>query len=193
MAQQFLVACMQARWSCCKVWSLCMHGGKGDWLGLPVGPKFRDINLEFLSTFRIDFCRHSKPHNSPTRFQVDFQCGCCLHPQPDVAFHFSPRFYTVKPHVICNTLQGGLWQKEVRWPGIALQRGASFLILFLFENEEVKVSGRLCVHQAVWSQHATRLLLSSSSPWHCDKWPCGDGDKTALGLYSNRKCKSLLI
>uniref|UniRef100_A0A8I6AH52 Galectin n=1 Tax=Rattus norvegicus TaxID=10116 RepID=A0A8I6AH52_RAT len=74
------------------------------------------------------------------RFQVDFQCGCCLHPRPDVAFHFSPRFYTVKPHVICNTLQGGLWQKEVRWPGIALQKGASFLILFLFDNEEVKVS-----------------------------------------------------
>lgn len=74
------------------------------------------------------------------RFQVDFQCGCCLHPRPDVAFHFNPRFYTVKPHVICNTLQGGLWQREVRWPGIALQKGASFLILFLFDNEEVKVS-----------------------------------------------------
>ncbi|NP_001357615.1 galectin-12 isoform 2 [Mus musculus] len=74
------------------------------------------------------------------RFQVDFQCGCCLHPQPDVAFRFSPRFYTVKPHVICNTHQGGLWQKEIRWPGVALQRGDSFLILFLFENEEVKVS-----------------------------------------------------
>ncbi|KAL6083560.1 hypothetical protein STEG23_000633 [Scotinomys teguina] len=81
-----------------------------------------------------------KPHNTPTRFQVDFQCGCCLHPRPDVAFHFNPRFYTVRPHVICNTLQGGLWQKEVRWPGVTLQRGASFLILFLFESEEVKVS-----------------------------------------------------
>ncbi|XP_049993809.1 galectin-12 isoform X3 [Alexandromys fortis] len=74
------------------------------------------------------------------RFQVDFQCGCSLHPRPDIAFHFNPRFYTVKPHVICNTLQGGVWQKEVRWPGVTLQRGASFLVLFLFENEEVKVS-----------------------------------------------------
>ncbi|XP_041517306.1 galectin-12 isoform X3 [Microtus oregoni] len=72
------------------------------------------------------------------RFQVDFQCGCSLHPRPDIAFHFNPRFYTVKPHVICNTLQGGVWQKEVRWPGVTLQRGASFLVLFLFENEEVK-------------------------------------------------------
>ncbi|XP_055466456.1 galectin-12 isoform X2 [Psammomys obesus] len=74
------------------------------------------------------------------RFQVDFQCGCCLHPRPDIAFHFNPRFYTVKPHVICNTLEGGLWQREIRWPGVALQKGASFLVLFLFENEEVKVS-----------------------------------------------------
>ncbi|XP_060032336.1 galectin-12 isoform X2 [Erinaceus europaeus] len=74
------------------------------------------------------------------RFQVDFQCGCSLDPRPDIAFHFNPRFHTTKPHVICNTLQGGHWQKEVRWPHLALQRGASFHLLFLFGNEEVKVS-----------------------------------------------------
>uniref|UniRef100_A0A8C9PIX6 Galectin n=1 Tax=Spermophilus dauricus TaxID=99837 RepID=A0A8C9PIX6_SPEDA len=74
------------------------------------------------------------------RFQVDFQCGCSLHPQPDIAIHFNPRFHTTKPHVICNTLHSGRWQREARWPGVALQRGASFLILFLFGNEEVKVS-----------------------------------------------------
>ncbi|XP_003798738.1 galectin-12 [Otolemur garnettii] len=74
------------------------------------------------------------------RFQVDFQCGCSLYPRPDIAIHFNPRFYTTKPHVICNTLYGGRWQKEARWPHLALQRGASFLILFLFGNEEVKVS-----------------------------------------------------
>uniref|UniRef100_UPI004038A3A2 galectin-12-like isoform X14 n=1 Tax=Callospermophilus lateralis TaxID=76772 RepID=UPI004038A3A2 len=72
------------------------------------------------------------------RFQVDFQCGCSLHPQPDIAIHFNPRFHTTKPHVICNTLHSGRWQREARWPGVALQRGASFLILFLFGNEEVK-------------------------------------------------------
>nr|XP_004656631.1 galectin-12 isoform X1 [Jaculus jaculus] len=82
------------------------------------------------------------------RFQVDFQCGCSLSPQPDVAVHFSPRFHTTKPHAICNTLHGGRWQRETRWPGLALKRGASFLILFLFENEEVKVSvnGRHFLH-----------------------------------------------
>ncbi|KAM5225537.1 galectin-12 isoform 4-T4 [Hipposideros larvatus] len=74
------------------------------------------------------------------RFQVDFQCGCSLHPRPDIAIHFNPRFHTTKPHVICNTLHNGLWQAEARWPHLALQRGASFLILFLFGNEEMKVS-----------------------------------------------------
>ncbi|XP_029062634.1 galectin-12 isoform X1 [Monodon monoceros] len=74
------------------------------------------------------------------RFQVDFQCGCSLHPRPDIAIHFNPRFHTTKPHVICNTLRGGHWQAEARWPHLALQKGASFLILFLFGNEEMKVS-----------------------------------------------------
>ncbi|KAM6160034.1 galectin-12 isoform 2-T2 [Erethizon dorsatum] len=74
------------------------------------------------------------------RFQVDFQCSCSLDPRPDIAIHFNPRFHTTRPHVICNTLHGGRWQMEARWPGLALQRGASFHILFLFGNEEVKVS-----------------------------------------------------
>ncbi|XP_060260041.1 galectin-12 isoform X3 [Ovis aries] len=74
------------------------------------------------------------------RFQVDFQCGCSLHPRPDIAIHFNPRFHTTKPHVICNTLYRGRWQVEARWPHVALQRGASFLLLFLFGNEEMKVS-----------------------------------------------------
>ncbi|KAI5932968.1 Galectin-12 [Manis javanica] len=74
------------------------------------------------------------------RFQVDFQCGCSMHPRPDIAIHFNPRFHTTKPHVICNTLHAGRWQAEARWPRLALQRGASFLILFLFANEEMKVS-----------------------------------------------------
>ncbi|XP_043828571.1 galectin-12 isoform X3 [Dromiciops gliroides] len=74
------------------------------------------------------------------RFQIDFQCGCSLQPRPDIAIHFNPRFYTNKPHVICNTLNCGRWQREARWPGLAMGRGDSFLILFLFGNEDVKVS-----------------------------------------------------
>uniref|UniRef100_A0A8C8ZJ31 Galectin n=1 Tax=Prolemur simus TaxID=1328070 RepID=A0A8C8ZJ31_PROSS len=74
------------------------------------------------------------------RFQVDFQCGCSLCPRPDIAIHFNPRFHTSKPHVICNTLHGGHWQREARWPHLPLQKGDSFLILFLFGNEDVKVS-----------------------------------------------------
>nr|XP_012318583.1 galectin-12 isoform X2 [Aotus nancymaae] len=76
------------------------------------------------------------------RFQVDFQCGCSLCPRPDIAFHFNPRFHTTRPHVICNTLHGGRWQREARWPHLALQRGSGFLILFLFGSEEVSVNGQ---------------------------------------------------
>ncbi|KAM8968124.1 galectin-12 isoform X1 [Sarcophilus harrisii] len=74
------------------------------------------------------------------RFQIDFQCGCSLQPRPDIAFHFNPRFYTNKPHVICNTLHWGQWQREARWPELPLGKGDAFLILFLFGNEDVKVS-----------------------------------------------------
>ncbi|XP_078004329.1 galectin-12 isoform X3 [Phascolarctos cinereus] len=72
------------------------------------------------------------------RFQIDFQCGCSLQPRPDIAVHFNPRFYTTKPHVICNTLHRGRWQWEARWPELALGKGDGFLILFLFGNEHVK-------------------------------------------------------
>ncbi|XP_078004327.1 galectin-12 isoform X1 [Phascolarctos cinereus] len=82
------------------------------------------------------------------RFQIDFQCGCSLQPRPDIAVHFNPRFYTTKPHVICNTLHRGRWQWEARWPELALGKGDGFLILFLFGNEHVKVSvnGRHFLH-----------------------------------------------
>ncbi|XP_058545359.1 galectin-12 isoform X2 [Neofelis nebulosa] len=90
------------------------------------------------------------------RFQVDFQCGCSVHPRPDIAIHFNPRFHTTKPHVICNTLYLERWQAEARWPRLGLQRGASFLILFLFGNEEMKVS----VNGQHFLQYRYRLPLS---------------------------------
>ncbi|KAM6158890.1 galectin-12 isoform 2-T2 [Rhynchocyon petersi] len=92
-----------------------------------------------LHTGKMVMLQGLVPDNA-RRFQVDFQCGCSLQPQPDIAIHFNPRFHTVRPHVICNTLHGGHWQAEARWPGLALQRGASFLILFFFGNEALKVS-----------------------------------------------------
>ncbi|MEJ1273457.1 hypothetical protein NN561_004324 [Cricetulus griseus] len=117
--------------------------------GLAVELKLSQLlQCQLMNTWTRFLTASSCSLRPSTQFQVDFQCGCCQHPRPDIAFQFNPRFYTVKPHVICNTLQGGLWQKEVRWPGVTLQRGASFLILFLFENEEVKVSvnGRHFLH-----------------------------------------------
>ncbi|XP_051820944.1 galectin-12 isoform X2 [Antechinus flavipes] len=86
------------------------------------------------------------------KFQIDFQCGCSLQPRPDIAFHFNPRFYTNKPHVICNTLHWERWQREARWPELPLGRGDAFLILFLFGNEDVKVSvnGQHFLHYPYW-------------------------------------------
>lgn len=93
---------------------------------------------------------------------MDFQCGCSLHPPPDIAIHFNSRFHTTQPHAICNTLQGGRWQAEARWPRLALRRGASFRILFLFGHEDVKVRA-----WARPSAHPSARPSSAESPQHC--------------------------
>lgn len=115
-----------------------LHGGAG------AQPQRHRARGSSLPSGSLGVSDGKCPFRAPplTRFQVDFQCGCTLYPRPDIAIHFNPRFHTTKPHVICNTLHHGHWQVEARWPNVALQRGDSFLILFLFENEQMKVSGR---------------------------------------------------
>ncbi|XP_048368907.1 galectin-12 [Sphaerodactylus townsendi] len=73
------------------------------------------------------------------RFQVDFQTGCSLSPRADIAFHFNPRFRP-HSHVICNSLRNGRWMEESKFVNQRLKRGDPFLLLFLFEQEHVKVS-----------------------------------------------------
>ncbi|XP_077181180.1 galectin-12 [Paroedura picta] len=73
------------------------------------------------------------------RFQVDFQTGCSLSPRADIAIHFNPRFRP-QPHVICNALSDGRWMEETKFPNLPLKRGDSFQLLFLFEQEDMKVS-----------------------------------------------------
>ncbi|KAL8184299.1 UNVERIFIED_CONTAM: hypothetical protein K2H54_012375 [Gekko kuhli] len=73
------------------------------------------------------------------RFQVDFQTGCSLSPRADIAIHFNPRFRP-QPHVICNALSNGRWMEETKFLNLPLKRGDSFQLLFLFEQEYVKVS-----------------------------------------------------
>ncbi|XP_053575912.1 galectin-12 isoform X1 [Bombina bombina] len=75
-----------------------------------------------------------------SRFQVDFQCGCSTSPRADVAFHFNPRFSDSETHVICNTLHMGQWLEEKCYSRVPFHRSESFLLLFLFQDEEVKVS-----------------------------------------------------
>ncbi|KAM4723068.1 galectin-12 [Rhinophrynus dorsalis] len=78
--------------------------------------------------------------STASRFQIDLQCGCSTRPRADVAFHFNPRFSSSETHVICNTLHRDHWLDEIRYPGAPLRKGESFLLLFLFLVDRVKVS-----------------------------------------------------
>ncbi|XP_075181515.1 galectin-12-like [Anomaloglossus baeobatrachus] len=75
-----------------------------------------------------------------TRFQIDFQCGCSTLPRSDIAFHFNPRFCSSDGHVVCNTLLRDKWLREHKFSDFPLRRGDSFVLLFLFLAEKVKVS-----------------------------------------------------
>ncbi|XP_018420488.1 PREDICTED: galectin-12-like [Nanorana parkeri] len=76
---------------------------------------------------------------SASRFQIDFQCGCSTRPRSDVAFHFNPRFSSSDVHIICNTLRKDHWLDELKFSGAPLRKGESFVLLFLFLTDEVKV------------------------------------------------------
>ncbi|XP_073461051.1 galectin-12-like isoform X1 [Aquarana catesbeiana] len=75
-----------------------------------------------------------------TRFQIDFQCGCSTRPRSDVAFHFNPRFSSSDANIICNTLRKDHWLDELKFSGAPLRKGESFVLLFLFLTDKVKVS-----------------------------------------------------
>ncbi|XP_077314632.1 galectin-12 isoform X2 [Lithobates pipiens] len=77
---------------------------------------------------------------SATRFQIDFQCGCSTRPRSDIAFHFNPRFSSSDAHVICNTLRKDHWLDELKFSGAPLKKGETFVLLFLFLPDKVKVS-----------------------------------------------------
>ncbi|KAM5138531.1 galectin-12 isoform 2-T2 [Mantella aurantiaca] len=78
--------------------------------------------------------------SNATRFQIDFQCGCSTCPRSDVAFHFNPRFCSSDVHIICNTLRKDHWLDELKFSKVPLRKGESFVLLFLFLADKVKVS-----------------------------------------------------
>ncbi|XP_071974434.1 galectin-12 isoform X2 [Engystomops pustulosus] len=84
--------------------------------------------------------RRSSPSSSWCMFQIDFQCGCSTRPRSDIAFHFNPRFSSSNTHVICNTLRKDQWMDELKFSGFPLRKGESFVLLFLFLTDKVKVS-----------------------------------------------------
>ncbi|XP_072840108.2 galectin-12 isoform X1 [Pogona vitticeps] len=89
------------------------------------------------------------------RFQVDFQVGCSVSPRADIGLHFNPRFRP-RPHVICNSLVHGHWMEETKLPHLPLKRGDRFELLFLLEEDHVKVS----VNGKHYAQHPFKVPLA---------------------------------
>ncbi|XP_075693281.1 galectin-12 isoform X2 [Rhinoderma darwinii] len=110
--------------------------------------------------------------SNAVRFQVDFQCGCSTRPRSDVAFHFNPRFSSSSSHVICNTLRKDQWLEELKFSGFPLRKGESFVLLFLFLANKVKVS--------IGGQHF--LDFSYRLPLH---------DVDTLGIYGDVTVKEI--
>ncbi|KAM8939829.1 galectin-12 [Pelodytes ibericus] len=78
--------------------------------------------------------------STASRFQIDLQSGCSTCPRADVAFHFNPRFSSSDTHIICNSLQKDQWLDEIRCSKAPLHKGQSFLLIYLFLSDRVKVS-----------------------------------------------------
>ncbi|XP_056382942.1 galectin-12-like isoform X2 [Hyla sarda] len=110
--------------------------------------------------------------SNASRFQIDFQCGCSSLPRSDVAFHFNPRFSSSETHVICNTLRKDQWLDEVKFSRFPLRKGESFVLIFLFLADKVKVS--------IGGQHFLDFLY---------RLPLHDVD--TLGIYGDVTLKEI--
>ncbi|XP_051891202.1 galectin-4-like isoform X8 [Pristis pectinata] len=76
------------------------------------------------------------PHSN--RFHVNLQCGT----EPghcDVAFHFNPRF-ECPGYVVCNSFENRRWSSEERKHELPIQKGETFQLLILVQNDSYKVA-----------------------------------------------------
>ncbi|XP_060115217.1 galectin-9 [Heteronotia binoei] len=74
-----------------------------------------------------------------TRFHVNFQCGFAQVPQPDIAFHFNPRF-DGSGYMVCNSFERGSWQREERQSSLPFCKGQPFEIRFLVKSSSYMVA-----------------------------------------------------
>ncbi|XP_015277417.1 PREDICTED: galectin-9 isoform X2 [Gekko japonicus] len=74
-----------------------------------------------------------------TRFHVNFQCGSAQVPQPDIAFHFNPRF-DQGDCMVWNSFERGSWQHEERQSSMPFRKGQPFNIRFLVKSSSYMVA-----------------------------------------------------
>ncbi|XP_067866665.1 galectin-4-like isoform X2 [Heterodontus francisci] len=76
------------------------------------------------------------PHSN--RFHVNLQCGLMAQ-HCDIAFHFNPRF-ECPGYVVCNTFENQRWCSEERKHEVPIQKGETFQLLILVQNDSYKVA-----------------------------------------------------
>lgn len=76
------------------------------------------------------------------RFGVDFQCGSCVMPRADVAFHLNIRYD--ESAVVCNTLDCQRWGSEERNSHVPINAGSYFelIIKSCYTCFQVSVNGQ---------------------------------------------------
>uniref|UniRef100_A0A670ISD1 Galectin n=1 Tax=Podarcis muralis TaxID=64176 RepID=A0A670ISD1_PODMU len=80
------------------------------------------------------------------KFAVNFLCA-----NGDIAFHFNPRFDTLKPVVVCNTQMKIFWGEEEIAPSMPFKQNSSFEMTVNLESGCYQVrwdwGGELCTRQ----------------------------------------------
>ncbi|KAL8199294.1 UNVERIFIED_CONTAM: hypothetical protein K2H54_039427 [Gekko kuhli] len=83
------------------------------------------------------------PGQARARFHVNFQGGSAQVPQPDIAFHFNPRF-DEGGCVVWNSFERGSWQHEKRLSSMPFLKGQPFDIRFSVKSSSYMVVMKGC-------------------------------------------------
>ncbi|XP_032901558.1 galectin-9 isoform X1 [Amblyraja radiata] len=89
------------------------------------------------------------------RFHVNLQCGT-MAGHCDVALHFNPRF-ECPGYVVCNSFENQHWCSEERMYETPVQKGETFQLLILVQNDSYKVA----VNDKHFLEFMHRLPLAS--------------------------------
>ncbi|XP_067864484.1 galectin-4-like isoform X5 [Heptranchias perlo] len=114
------------------------------------------------------------PHSD--RFHVNLQCGLMAR-SCDVAFHFNPRF-ECPGYVVCNSFENQNWCSEERKYQLPIQKGETFQLLILAQNDSYKVA----VNDQHFLEFKHRIPLSRVDAIQID----GQVEVVSLSFRNNR-------